>query len=106
MIRPGVTDYDLLTTLHPTPAVGGSPWHEAQQLITTLEPHSRGWYSGVFGSMGLNETEFAVAIRSGLLRGRHLSLYSGAGIVAGSEPDAEWQELDNKINTALALLDG
>ncbi|GAA4652239.1 isochorismate synthase [Kistimonas scapharcae] len=106
VIRPGITDYDLLTTLHPTPAVGGSPWHEARHLIHTLEPHSRGWYSGVFGSLGLNDTEFAVAIRSGLLRGRQLSLYSGAGIVAGSEPDTEWQELDNKINTALALLDG
>ena len=106
VIRPGVTDHDLLTGLHPTPAVGGSPWHEAQHLIHALEPHCRGWYSGVFGSLGLNDSEFAVAIRSGLLRGRQLSLYSGAGIVSGSEPDAEWQELDSKIHTVLTLLNG
>lgn len=104
-ICPGVTDYDLLTALHPTPAVGGVPCDEARRLINELEPHSRGWYSGAFGSLGLHETEFTVAIRSGLLRGQQLSLYSGAGIVTGSEPDAEWQELDNKLKTVLALLD-
>lgn len=106
VIRPNITDYDLLMTLHPTPAVGGTPWNEARCLIDELEYHSRGWYSGAFGSLGLNETEFAVSIRSGLLRGREVSLYSGAGIVIGSEPDAEWQELDNKIKTVFELLDG
>lgn len=48
--------------------------------------------------------EFAVAIRSLLLTPSELRLYAGAGIVAGSEPAAEWQELDDKLANLLGLL--
>lgn len=49
-------------------------------------------------------SEFSVAIRSARIRGPRISLFAGAGIVAGSEPAAEWAELDNKIANVLSLL--
>ncbi len=97
-LRPGVTDAELLKALHPTPAVGGSPRSNALQEIPRLEPFSRGWYAAPVGSFGLEDAEFAVAIRSGLVRGADVNVYSGAGIVEGSDPAAEWQEIENKIS--------
>jgi len=51
-----------------------------------------------------DDSEFAVAIRSMLWRGRHLHLYAGAGIVDGSDPEREWNELEDKISGVLHLL--
>jgi menaquinone-specific isochorismate synthase len=96
-LREGVTDAVLLDALHPTPAVGGHPRGEAMEEIRVLEPFDRGWYAGPVGWIGADSSEFAVGIRSGLVRGRKLALFSGAGIVAGSVPDEEWAEIEQKI---------
>ncbi|MDQ3386482.1 MAG: isochorismate synthase [Actinomycetota bacterium] len=92
-----VTDTEVLRTLHPTPAVGGYPREDALAIIRGSEPFDRGWYAGPIGWMGAGSAEFAVGIRSGLVRGREISLYSGAGIVPGSVPDDEWAEIEQKI---------
>jgi|SRR5215217_3051741 len=96
-LREDVTDAVLLDALHPTPAVGGYPRGEALEEIRALEPFDRGWYAGAVGWIGAEASEFAVGIRSGLVRGRTLALFSGAGIVAGSVPDEEWAEIEQKI---------
>jgi menaquinone-specific isochorismate synthase len=96
-LREGVTDAGLLDALHPTPAVGGYPRGGAMEEIRALEPFDRGWYAGTVGWIGADASEFAVGIRSGLVRGRTLALFSGAGIVAGSVPDQEWAEIEQKI---------
>ncbi|HET7271589.1 MAG TPA: isochorismate synthase [Rubrobacter sp.] len=96
-LRDGVTDAGMLDALHPTPAVGGHPRGEAMEEIHALEPFDRGWYAGPIGWIGAEASEFAVGIRSGLVRGRKLALFSGAGIVAGSVPDEEWAEIEQKI---------
>ena len=96
-LRDGVTDAALLDALHPTPAVGGHPRDEALERYRDLEPFDRGWYAGPVGWIGAEASEFAVGIRSGLVRGRTLALFSGAGIVAGSVPDEEWAEIEQKI---------
>ena len=96
-LRDGVTDAELLDALHPTPAVGGYPKERALEDIRSLEPFDRGWYAGPVGWVGAGGAEFAVGIRSGLVRGRQLALFSGAGIVAGSTPEAEWAEVEQKI---------
>lgn len=97
-LRQGVTDAEVLGTLHPTPAVGGYPKREALEEIGALEPFDRGWYAGPVGWISASGAEFAVGIRSGLVRGRSLALYSGAGIVAGSTPAEEWAEIEQKIS--------
>ena len=96
-LREGVTDARLLEAMHPTPAVGGHPREGALAGIRDLEPFDRGRYAGPVGWFGADASEFAVGIRSALVRGRTLDLYSGAGIVAGSVPDEEWAEIEQKI---------
>lgn len=96
-LREGVTDAEVLGALHPTPAVGGYPNERALEDIRALEPFDRGWWAGPVGWVGADAAEFAVGIRSGLVRGRRLALFSGAGIVAGSRPEEEWAEIEQKI---------
>jgi menaquinone-specific isochorismate synthase len=96
-LRADVTDAEVLQALHPTPAVGGYPREEALEEIRTSEPFDRGWYAGPVGWIGADSAEFAVGIRSGLVRGNRLALFSGAGIVAGSAPEGEWAEIEQKL---------
>lgn len=96
-LRENVTTLDVLAALHPTPAVGGYPCREAIVAIRDQEPFDRGWYAGPVGWIGRDASEFAVAIRSGLVRSNTLALFSGAGIVEGSEPESEWDEIEHKI---------
>jgi menaquinone-specific isochorismate synthase len=103
-LKPSVDDGILLKQLHPTPAVGGYPTDNALPEIARLEPFSRGWYAGPIGWIGSDSIHFAVAIRSGLISNDELSLFSGAGIVRGSEPAQEWQEVDNKIQDFIKVL--
>ncbi|MFH1374479.1 MAG: isochorismate synthase [bacterium] len=93
----GITDDDLLSALPPTPAVGGWPIEPALKEISRFELFDRGWYAGPVGWISDRESEFAVAIRSGLVAGEKIHLYTGAGIVPGSTPESEWQELQSKL---------
>jgi len=103
-LRKGIGDAEILTALHPTPAVGGVPTDTARKRIRELEPFDRGWYAGPVGWIGPSGAEFAVGIRSALVEKRQLRLYSGAGIVEGSHPDREWDEIENKIGSFLRIL--
>ncbi|WP_420854494.1 isochorismate synthase [Shewanella zhuhaiensis] len=103
-LRPGVNDFQLLLALHPTPAVGGLPRDSAMSFIRQQEGYNRGWYAGACGYLNKHESEFSVAIRSALIEPGRINLFAGAGIVAGSDPEAEWQELDNKLATILSIL--
>ncbi len=99
-----VNDAAILFHLHPTPAVAGTPTETALKTIEKEEPFSRGWYAGPIGYFGHDSSEFAVAIRCGLIDENHISLYAGAGIVTGSDPEKEWQEIENKISIYLRIL--
>ncbi len=96
-------DSAVLQLLHPTPAVGGVPKAQAMQHIIDLEPFSRGWYAAPVGWVSRDAAEFSVAIRSALVKGRFAYLYSGAGLVKGSDPYSEWEEVDQKIGDILAI---
>ncbi|NQU64965.1 MAG: isochorismate synthase [SAR324 cluster bacterium] len=94
--RAGLSSFETLLALHPTPAVGVHP-PEANGLISELEPFERGWYAGPIGWMTQHTAEFAVAIRSALLNQNELHIFAGAGIVEQSDPAGEWQEIDDKM---------
>ncbi|NTU68184.1 MAG: isochorismate synthase [Chlorobiaceae bacterium] len=96
-------DSTVLRQLHPTPAVGGVPREASMRLIATLEPFCRGWYAGPIGWLSRDAAEFAVGIRSALVNDDRVYLYSGAGLVRGSDPDSEWEEVDQKIGEILAI---
>ncbi len=104
-INSGVDDGKLLSLLHPTPAVGGSPRDTALRLIHDLEPFDRGWYAGPVGWIGRDFAEFAVGIRSALVFDREIAVYAGAGIVAASDPGEEWNEIELKIGRFRAALE-
>ena len=103
VLNEGVHGSDVMAALHPTPAVGGYPTDRALEAIRSLEPFDRGWYAGPVGWIGSRGAEFAVALRCGLVRGDQLSLYSGAGIVEGSQASAEWEEIEQKISDFLKV---
>jgi len=91
-LRPEHTLVDLVARLHPTPAVGGEPRDAALTFITAHERLDRGWYAAPIGWVGRGHGEFAVALRSALLRGREAWLFAGCGIMAESTPDGEFDE--------------
>lgn len=89
-------DAQCLRQLQPTAAVAGLPREAAREFIRQHEPFSRDWYAGSAGYLSLKQTEFCVALRSARVTGDTVRLYAGAGIVAGSDPQREWQEIENK----------
>jgi isochorismate synthase len=100
---PGVLE--LVQTLHPTPAIAGAPRSGALQTIAELEPFDRGAYAGPVGWVDASgDGEFAIALRCAVLRGERATLYAGAGIVAGSQPEAEVDETDRKFRAFLDAL--
>jgi menaquinone-specific isochorismate synthase len=99
-----ISDLDLLRLLHPTPAVGGLPRQQALQTIAQLEPFDRGWFAGPVGWIGHDAAEFAVGIRSAIVNGTSMSLFAGAGVVRGSVPQLEWDELETKISVFMQAL--
>ncbi len=104
LLKANVSDEELIFKLHPTPAVSGVPQEKALKAIWETEPFSRGWYAGPIGWIANEEAEFAVAIRCGLLQGSKLSLFSGAGLVEGSTPESEWEEIEHKLGVFLKIL--
>jgi isochorismate synthase len=105
LARSPVSLLELVARLHPTPAVGGAPREAALEWLTEHEGVARGWYAGPVGYLQSDgDGEFAVALRSALVRGRRATAWAGAGIVAGSEPDAEFTETELKLRTVLGPL--
>ena len=104
-LRPSTSPLDVLNALHPTPAVGGTPTRTARAFIREHESFDRGWYAGPVGWMTEDAAEMLVAIRSALVDRATLTLYSGAGVVEGSNPASEWDEIENKLADFKAALE-
>lgn len=103
--RPDTTVADILSDLHPTAAVAGSPTDSAIDLIREIEPGSRGRYAGPVGWMGADgEGVFAIALRCGQIDGSTMTLYAGGGLVDGSEEKSELEETELKLAPMLAAL--
>jgi len=96
-LKETISDNQILQQLHPTPALCGTPKEKAFSLIQELEPFERGLYGGAIGWTTPEASEWVVGIRSCLLQGKTATLFSGTGIVEGSDPEAEWDELDQKL---------
>jgi salicylate biosynthesis isochorismate synthase/menaquinone-specific isochorismate synthase len=96
---------ELVGRLHPTPAVGGAPRQAALEWLAEHETIDRGWFAGPVGFVQSDgDGEFAVALRSALARGRFATAWAGAGIVARSQPMAEFTETELKLRTVLGPL--
>ncbi|MDQ7024294.1 MAG: isochorismate synthase [Anaerolineae bacterium] len=95
----------VVEALHPTPALGGNPRELAMKLIGDYEPAPRGWYGAPVGWLDRHMNgQFGVAIRSAVAQDKRVWLYAGAGIVADSEPQKEWDETALKFIPMLRAL--
>jgi len=97
-------DEQCLHILQPTAAVAGLPRQAAREFIAKVEPFDREWYAGSAGYLSRDQSEFCVALRSARVHDAALRLYAGAGIVSGSDPEQEWQEIENKAAGLRSLL--
>jgi isochorismate synthase len=106
-LKPGVSVLDVVYALHPTPAVCGHPQDAARELIGSLEPFDRGFYTGLVGwADQAGNGEWAIVLRCGVVRGADVRLFAGAGVVVGSTPEAEHAETAVKFSTLLSALGG
>ena len=91
--------------LYPTPAIAGLPRDESLEYILNAEGYNRSYYSGLAGPVRMRqETHLYVMLRCLQLFDDQLVLYSGAGITGNSDPEKEWQETENKMNTLLDVI--
>jgi para-aminobenzoate synthetase component 1 len=106
-LRPGIGLDGLLHATFPGGSVTGAPKRRAMEIIEELEPVRRGIYTGATGWLGAaGDLDLAVAIRTATVAAGQLSLSVGGGIVADSDPVAEWEETEVKARAFLALCDG
>jgi anthranilate synthase component 1 len=102
-LAPGLDAVDVLKASFPAGTVSGAPKVRAMQIIDELEPVRRGVYSGAVGYLGFNgDMDVAIAIRTALIKERRLHVQAAAGIVADSDPRAEWLETQHKARAILS----
>ncbi|PRX55177.1 chorismate-binding protein [Flagellimonas meridianipacifica] len=98
---------DIVKSLHPTPAVCGLPFDESKKFILEHEGYNRAYYTGFLGELSMGEspdTSLYVNLRCMELTQNGASIYVGGGITADSNPEKEWEEIQNKSKTMLRLL--
>lgn len=101
-LKPGMDAIDVLKATFPAGTVSGAPKVRAMEIIDELEPSKRGIYAGAVGYLGFNgDMDVAIAIRTGVIKNNMLHVQAGAGIVADSVPQSEWEETQNKARAVL-----
>ena len=101
-LQPGLTALDVLKATFPAGTVSGAPKVRAMEIIDELEPVKRGIYAGAAGYLGFHgDMDLAIAIRTAVVKDGQLHVQAGAGIVADSNPDSEWQETQNKARAVI-----
>ena len=105
-LRKDVTHFAAFASCFPGGSITGAPKFRAMEIIDELEPVSRGPYCGAIGYLGFNrESQLAIAIRTAVCREGRAYFNVGAGIVADSQPDAEYEETLAKAQGFLNALD-
>ncbi|MDX5445591.1 MAG: chorismate-binding protein, partial [Zoogloeaceae bacterium] len=101
-LREGLDAMAVLRATFPAGTVSGAPKVRAMEIIDEMEPVKRGIYSGSVGYLGFHgEMDLAIAIRTAVIKDGQIHVQAGAGIVADSDPDSEWQETQSKARAML-----
>lgn len=105
-LRAGLTPYDALRAGFPAGTVSGAPKIRAMQIIAELEGQRRGVYAGAVGYIGFDGSlDTCIAIRTLVMKDGVAYAQAGGGIVADSDPEAEFQETENKLGAVMRALD-
>ena len=105
-LRPELTHVQALEACFPGGSVTGAPKFRAMQIIDELEPVGRGPYTGALGYLGFNRrSQLSMIIRAAFCEPSAVWFYAGAGIVADSEPEAEYEETLAKGRALSEILD-
>ena len=97
-----LTAFDALRSALPAGTLSGAPKVRAMEVIDELEPHRRGPYGGAVGYIDFTgNMDTCIALRTMVTQGTHVYIQAGCGVVADSDPDAEYQET---VNKALGLM--
>jgi len=101
-LREGLSSLDVLRSTFPAGTVSGAPKVRAMQIIEELERERRGIYAGSVGYVSFQgNMDMAIAIRTAIVRDREVFVQAGAGIVADSVPEREWEETVNKAKVLM-----
>ncbi len=101
-LKAGMSNLDVLKATFPAGTLSGTPKVRAMEIIDEMEATRRGVYGGAVGYLGFNgDMDLAIAIRTAVVKEGVLHVQAGAGIVADSQPDAEWQETQNKARAVI-----
>ena len=105
-LAPGLTAFDALRACLPAGTVSGAPKIRAMEIIDELEPVRRGPYAGAVGYIGFGGSmDTCIALRTILVAGGRAFVQSGAGIVADSDPEREFEETVNKARGMLLSIE-
>ena len=97
VLREDKNAFDILRATLPVGTLSGAPKIRAIEIIDELEPSKRGIYGGAVGYISwIGEMDTAIAIRTGIIKDKILYVQAGCGVVADSQPEAEWEETVNK----------
>jgi anthranilate synthase component 1 len=97
---------DVIKATFPAGTVSGAPKVRAMQIIEELENERRGIYAGAVGYISFQgNTDLAIAIRTAVIRGEEIFVQAGAGIVADSVPEKEWEETRNKAKALIKAVE-
>jgi len=101
-LKPGLKAIDVLRATFPAGTVSGAPKVRAMEIIDELEPVKRCIYAGAVGYLGFHgNMDVAIALRTGVIKDGQLHVQAGGGVVADSDPEAEWQETQSKARALL-----
>ncbi|WP_341248377.1 anthranilate synthase component I [Cupriavidus pauculus] len=101
-LRDGMSNLDVLRATFPAGTLSGAPKVRAMEIIDELEPRKRGIYGGAVGYLSFGgEMDLAIAIRTGVIKDGNLFVQAAAGIVADSDPEAEWRETEAKARAVI-----
>ncbi len=101
-LKAGMGNLDVLRATFPAGTLSGAPKVRAMEIIDELEPTKRGIYGGAVGYLSFaGDMDLAIAIRTGVVKDNVLYVQAGAGIVADSVPESEWNETEAKARAVL-----